>query len=259
MNVYNETREIQKDLLKLLIKFDTICRKNEIKYSLHGGTLLGAIREKGFIPWDDDIDVSMNRFEYDKLRKVILLDKDLDLDELTNRFPQIWMKLDDRCSVWLDVFVWDPISEIKFIQKIKIYIMCFFLAFVKTPKMMYLSTESKKYTGLKHYVIYFIYLFGRLFPNKFKHDMAEWFAQHFTGKQQFIHRSNDLYAGMKLVLPIYVMQKYIDCDFEGHKFMVSYYYDKILISSYGENYMTPVCMTQNETHTHTIARKLRDN
>ena len=255
----NETKEIQYDLLKLLIKFDEICRNNKINYSLHGGTLLGCIREKGFIPWDDDIDVSMNRLEYLKLKNVLKQDSDLDLDELTNRFPQVWMKLDKRSSVWLDIFIWDPISEIKVIQKLKIYILCIFLAFVKTPKMMYLSTESKKYTGIKHYVIYLIYLFGRLFPNSFKHNRAEWWAQHLTGRKKYIHRSNDLYAGMRLILPIHVMQKYIDGEFEGHKFMISFYFDEILKSSYGDNYMIPIRMTQNETHTHNVARKLRDN
>ena len=62
---------IHKDMLMLLKKFHKVCSENNIKYSLHGGTLLGAIREKGFIPWDDDIDISITRAEYEKLRKVM--------------------------------------------------------------------------------------------------------------------------------------------------------------------------------------------
>lgn len=71
-----ELKELQKIELELLVEIDRICRKYDIKYSIDGGTLLGAIRHKGFIPWDDDADVIMNRNEYVKLMDV--LDKELD-------------------------------------------------------------------------------------------------------------------------------------------------------------------------------------
>lgn len=60
----DELQNIQNNLLSLLKVFHTYCLENNVKYSLHGGTLLGAIREKGFIPWDDDIDITMTRKEY---------------------------------------------------------------------------------------------------------------------------------------------------------------------------------------------------
>lgn len=60
-------REIQLEELNLLSYFDEFCKKNELKYSLVYGTLIGAARHKGFIPWDDDIDVAMPRPDYEKL------------------------------------------------------------------------------------------------------------------------------------------------------------------------------------------------
>ncbi|MDR0832565.1 MAG: LicD family protein [Bacillales bacterium] len=57
----------KKLLVEMLIHFDDICKKNNIKYSIGYGTFLGAIRHEGFIPWDDDIDVMMTRDNYDKL------------------------------------------------------------------------------------------------------------------------------------------------------------------------------------------------
>lgn len=57
-------RKLQLTELTILQDLDAFCRKHEIHYSLYAGTLLGAVRHQGFIPWDDDIDVAMSRAEY---------------------------------------------------------------------------------------------------------------------------------------------------------------------------------------------------
>ena len=59
--------DIHKCNLELLCEFDTFCKKNDIHYFIFGGTLLGAVRNKDLIPWDDDIDVFLLRNEYEKL------------------------------------------------------------------------------------------------------------------------------------------------------------------------------------------------
>lgn len=65
----NELNEMQSMMLEMIKWFHTFCQKNNIRYYMVGGTMLGAVRHEGFIPWDDDIDVGIPRKDYERLLK----------------------------------------------------------------------------------------------------------------------------------------------------------------------------------------------
>ena len=69
-----EIKQIELDILNYLHE---LCEEHEIKYFIDFGTLLGAVRHKGFIPWDDDTDISLARDEFEKLYEILKNEKQL--------------------------------------------------------------------------------------------------------------------------------------------------------------------------------------
>ena len=117
-------RRHQMRMLEMLIEVDRICRKHHIKYWLSSGTLIGAARHKGFIPWDDDLDIEMPLADYRRLMEVLpgelpstmaLQNVDTDrnyfffyakvrdrrsLLEETNRYDRVWKER----GIYMDIF-----------------------------------------------------------------------------------------------------------------------------------------------------------
>lgn len=90
----DKLRKIQLCEFRVLIEIDNICKKHNIKYFLSYGTLLGAIRHSGFIPWDDDLDIGMDIHNYNKFLKIIN-------DELTQEFEIITTNMDETPKKYL--------------------------------------------------------------------------------------------------------------------------------------------------------------
>ena len=89
--------EHQKALELILCEFDRVCRTLDIRYYLYAGTLLGAVRHQGFIPWDDDLDVLMDRDEYERFMRLApgLLDGQTFFlqEEFSGNWPMFFSKL----------------------------------------------------------------------------------------------------------------------------------------------------------------------
>ena len=112
------TRDIQLANFALLRELDFVCKKNNLTYWLDFGTLLGAIRHKGFIPWDDDNDIGMPREDYEKLIDIFEQTKRnseifVNYSQCKNKPCQIILKVQHKkCpQIFIDIFPYDNFKK----------------------------------------------------------------------------------------------------------------------------------------------------
>lgn len=133
-----QLKELQNALLFMFLDVKKVCDDNNIDYMMSGGTLLGTIRHKGFIPWDDDIDIMMLRSEYEKFKLVFaktfkdkyILAEPLSDKRYVNKFPKIFKRdtkyieipyagINDFDMLFIDIFIVENIPDSKVVQRIK--------------------------------------------------------------------------------------------------------------------------------------------
>lgn len=227
-------RKAQLIMLDELIELDRICKKNNINYWLDSGTFLGAVRHKGFIPWDDDVDVCMLEADYNKfLEKAV---KELDsgyfiqtLKTDINSFS-FWAKLRDRNSIFIeegdneneyfhqginvDIF---PMIQ-KTIKLKNLYKILFCL------KNLEISKNRNKFLFLKKVFIFF--KINKL-ANKIIKLISETENKNFVKYKysfQKIYKYTDIFPLSEI-------------EFEGHKFPCPNNTDAYLKELYGNTYM----------------------
>lgn len=252
---------IHTQLLKLLEKFDSFCLLNDLHYTLHGGTLLGAIRNKQFISWDDDADVAMNRKYFDDFIRIFKeknTDPGLELDTTSAQRPMLWLKEEGQIPVWLDIFVYDFISETPILQKSKIFFSICFLGLMKTRETMKVFRKGAFSSGFSRAIGEFLYYTGLLIPQNRKIALANnVHKNYFLGTKKLIYRSNDQFCGLCKIIKAEYMTKYKRIRFEGLELEVSSDFHHILSSCYGKDYLTPRRDPSQVSEAHDIYRSLK--
>ncbi len=133
----NTLKHLQEVQLMILKDFIDICEKHDLEYCAYGGTVIGAIRHEGFIPWDDDIDVLMLREDYEKFLKImdemqsekyelLNIDKYEDYHYMFSKlslkgtkFKNHWcLKKSFNVGINIDIFIFDYIASDNFMFKI---------------------------------------------------------------------------------------------------------------------------------------------
>lgn len=230
------TFEIQTKLLDMIAEIDSLFKTNSISYSLCGGTLLGAIREKGFIPWDDDFDIMVNRDNYNKI--VSLLNGEPGMTFALNRnfwVDRIYKIGDNPDGIYsIDLFVMDNCPDNRSLSLIKE------LA-VKT--LQGTLKETKPYND-NHSIFYRIslwatYYMGKPFPRHFKLTLYRFVSQIGNRKKtESVSGYNDLFSLISLKYPSSLMDSLSLTQFEDLYLPITNYYDEYLTIQYGD-YMTP--------------------
>jgi len=243
-----DLQEYKQVVLQVLLKVDKICRENNIRYMIFYGTLLGAVRHGGFIPWDDDIDIVMMRDDYNKLMRIIEADKEnsgLNFISIENYPDTIYAygKICDTSTelyeknyrhvealgAFVDVFPWDNIPNSSRLQN-RYRKKCFNLmrliihsAEIAIPKGKTLSDLKKK---LAHVI-------AKPFNTSKLVKKANKEFQRFNGKKTD-------YIGLvwEKPFPANAFDNLCEIEFEGHMFYAPDRYDELLTIKYGD-YMTP--------------------
>lgn len=164
----------QRRLFNLLVRLDKFLKKHDIEYYIDGGTLIGAIRNRGFLPWDDDVDTVMTRANYEKLLAVAdeLHDEGLDLAcyERYNDYTKHSVKVIDlsttmilygdivhrhSCGTQVDIFIFDPLPANKvneYTKYFSVYTELLTYNYLDNEKVVKYIPTYKKYKFLMHFL-----------------------------------------------------------------------------------------------------------
>lgn len=238
MNINNEygTGPLQYELLQIMVEFHDFCEKRGIKYSLYGGSCLGAVRHNGFIPWDDDLDVVMDRENMEKFLNV-----HEDMPNL-RAFVYLWTErvrrkeeiLIKNTRPTLDVFVMNnaPDNRAKF--KFKLFLLGFIQGMIK--KHLKYKKRNFKDRGL----VFFAHSIGKLFSEEKKIEMYTKASQIGNSKKtRYIHCTSTSYSWLKNTYRSDMLDSLVLHEFEGHHFYIMKDYHEYLSKCYGEYMQLP--------------------
>ena len=239
-------RRDQLEMLKVLVAFDEICKKHDIKWWLCSGTLLGAARHGGFIPWDDDLDVILLRKDYDRLLQeadtVLDTEKFFLQKEFSEHWPMFFSKLrlngtaclekyhpkdeNTHQGVYIDIFPCDNCAATALGRKLQFWSSKVVIA--KALDKRGYDTDSKKKRAFM--------AFCRILPTK------PFLAITKGGKDDsaLVHSFLGGASGFKKsVYPRKCFRNQIPMDFEGAQYPVPAGYDRLLRILYGNYQQLP--------------------
>lgn len=240
-----DMEELHARMLIIATEVDRICRENGWKCSLYGGSVIGAVRHNGFIPWDHDIDMAMPRKDYDEFLKYMQNHKNelifLSDYHTEKRYPNSWGKVRLNGTIFLEKEL-ASLTELHKGVFIDLHpidnIVPAFLK-IQTRLGLFWSCVAKKKCGIFNSNSKVKHLFYSLFswiPYSWiaaMKDLTYKFFKPFNTKYVYklVHPNNGVYP-----IPRETFEDLIEHQFEDRKFFIPRNYDEFLRKRYG-NYM----------------------
>ncbi len=267
MATLKEVQKVELDMLKAVAQ---VCDRYQIDYYLAFGTMLGAVRHKGFIPWDDDIDIYVKQKDIKKLKKACikeLPDKYFWQDQQTDRsIPQLYKKIRNKNTlmygsrtnpetekkkqtqqgIWIDIMPMfrSAKNEKLFDLQIRLMVQCQFLVFEQRKLCVIHGSNliSTYYMKLRELLFYrpltrILFTAMMLLQSKKSHQWLH-FGFYSIGYRNEFHKVKQI-AEDNLISDEVLSSKSL-YDFEGERLYGFTDYDTYLKKTYGDNYMTPI-------------------
>lgn len=247
-------RKLQLTELEILNEIHRICIENNLTYFLVGGTLLGAVRHKGFIPWDDDLDVAMPRNDYNKFLKICEngLNQNYYL-HCINTDKEYWLPfakvrkkntlfdeanishIDVPKGIYVDVFpLDDEFKEDSFEKRFRTKIIKLLNGIILHKKRFYINKRKTLKNRIRSLIALFfapfnikeIQLFQIRLMSKNNNKGGNYYANYGSN-----------YNSVKQTMPKNIYEPARQIEFEGNSYFAPNNYEYVLKRIYGDNYM----------------------
>ena len=226
--------KIHAALLELLQAFDAICAREKLVYMLTAGTLLGAVREKGFIEWDVDVDLMMHRHDYDAFESCsekYLPSLGLSL-RYADRVPRVYRTDNPSCNA--EILIIDALPQNAWKRSYKVFMLKLLQGMSKQ------KIDYRKYTFTNRVLLSAASLLGRLTSEETKRRLYRQLST--LGNEEnseWVFFSNERYRFMNLKIDRSILAEAVRTAFADTELPVPKEWDKFLKIYYGDDYMTP--------------------
>lgn len=252
--------ELKKEELNILTTFNKFCQQHALRFYLAGGTLLGAIRHKGFIPWDDDIDVCMPRPDYEKLIQLYdntdsryqlrCIEKNnfsapyAKMVDINTHIKEKYLATDDNKNLWIDIFPVDGLPED--LSKVKkIYKSC---DFYRTIYLLNFANLGEGRSCFRKYMKYLLKPIAMLYGKKrCVHKIQDIAKQYKYKNSKYVGAVTwGLYGDGERMLKS-EFEKAVKVEFEGEMYPAFSCWDSYLAGLY-HDYMTLPPESERRSH-----------